>query len=69
MASVDGQVRLLVRESVGIRGITRILNISKGAVLSRIKELSARIKKPIDALPKASFEVDELWTYMGPKGQ
>ena len=67
MTSVDGQIRLLVRESVGIRGITRILCISKGTVLTRIKELAARIKKPIDASSKASFEVDELWTYLNRK--
>jgi insertion element IS1 protein InsB len=64
MTSVDGQIGLLVRESVGIRGITRILCISKGTALARIKELAARIKKPIDAPSKASFEVDELWTYL-----
>jgi insertion element IS1 protein InsB len=64
MASTDVQVRLLVREGMGIRGITRILNISKGTVFARIKELAARIKKPMDAVHKASFEVDELWTYL-----
>jgi insertion element IS1 protein InsB len=67
VASVDGQIRLLIRESVGIRGITRILCISKGTVLARIKKVAARIKQPIDSPSNASFEVDELWTYLNRK--
>jgi insertion element IS1 protein InsB len=67
LSSVDGQIRQLVRESVGIRGITRILNISKGTVVARIQELAAKINNPVDARPKVSLEVDELWTYINQK--
>lgn len=64
---MNGQIRLLVQESVGIRGIARVLCISKGTVLARIKGLAERIRKPVVASSKAAFEVDELWTYVNRK--
>lgn len=57
----------LVCESVGIRGIARVLQIGINTVLRRIVTIADNIPKPsiIHHLP--SVEVDELWTYIGRK--
>jgi IS1 family transposase len=57
----------LVCESVNMRGIARVLNISVNTVLARIRRIGANIERPIVAEPNPVFEVDELWTYIGRK--
>jgi len=62
----DNYIRSLSCESVGIRGIARVLGVAKGTVANRIQLLAKGIKRP--ALNQAAtFEVDELWTYIGRK--
>ena len=60
-------IKLLICESVGIRGISRVLNIATNTVLERIKRIAGGITKPPIASDQPSFEVDELWTYIGRK--
>jgi IS1 family transposase len=65
--TANDTIKLLVRESVGIRGIGRILKIATNTVLTRLKTIAANISKPAIAGDKPTFEVDELWTYIGRK--
>jgi insertion element IS1 protein InsB len=60
-------LRKLVCESVGIRGIGRVLHIASNTVLNRIKAIAAHISKPPVSSDQLIFEVDELWTYIGRK--
>ncbi|MBS1665192.1 MAG: IS1 family transposase [Bacteroidetes bacterium] len=62
---VDGMIRSLLCESVGISGIARVLGIAKGTVLSRIRLLADNVERPCSIRADAVLEVDELWTYIG----
>jgi insertion element IS1 protein InsB len=66
-AGINTQIRILLCESVGIRGISRILNIAIGTVLRRIKLIAANITRPLIAEARPCLEVDELWTYVSSK--
>jgi len=57
----------LVCESVGIRGIARILEIGASTVMRRIVRMGNRITKPAILPDQPCLEVDELWTYIGRK--
>ena len=57
----------LVRESVSIRGMARVLKISVNTVLIRIHRTANHIHKPPIAMYQAVVEVDELRTYVGNK--
>src|ERR1044071_5242288 len=54
----------LVCESVGIRGIARILKIAASTVIGKIKLIAASICKPFVPLNRAAFELDEERTYI-----
>ncbi|HTB51801.1 MAG TPA: IS1 family transposase [Ferruginibacter sp.] len=58
----------LLCESVCIRGIARILKIANNTVLSRIRKVASAITKPAISINQLQFEVDELRTYVGEKG-
>jgi insertion element IS1 protein InsB len=64
---VDNMVSQLVCESVGVRGIARILRIGVNTVLRRIIFIADSISKPAIPKDRSAFEVDELWTYIGRK--
>ncbi len=64
--TIQGYIRMLSCESVGIRGIARVLRIAVDTVSSRIQLLAKGIKRPVLG-EKGMFEVDELWTYIGRK--
>lgn len=55
-------------ESVGVRRVARILKIAENAVLKRIKQFADSIPKPPIPWARQEFEVDELRTYIGHKG-
>jgi insertion element IS1 protein InsB len=57
----------LVCNSVGIRGIARVLKIAVNTVVLHIKRIAASICKPLIPLNRNSFEIDELRTYIGNK--
>ncbi|WP_206052212.1 IS1 family transposase [Nonlabens xiamenensis] len=63
----DDLIKCLLNESCGIRSISRILNISKNTVLSRILKIAKTIKPPSFYRLGCKFEVDELWTFINRK--
>jgi IS1 family transposase/transposase-like protein len=64
---INPTIQLLVCESVGVRGIARVLKIATNTVLSRIRKIASGITKPVIPNDQPIFEVDELWTYIGRK--
>ena len=65
--ATDNYIRSLSCESVGIRGIARVLGVAKGTVSSRIQLLAKAIGPSSPEEKNVTFEVDELWTYIGRK--
>ena len=64
---INELIMSLLKESCGIRSISRITNISAKTVLSRILKISKTIKPPYFQKPGCKFEVDELWSFTGNK--
>jgi len=60
-------VKLLI-EGIGIRGIARVLRISVTTVIERIKRIAKSINKSYSFVKNRIYEIDELWTYIGRKG-
>lgn len=65
---VESRISCLVKESVSIRGIARVLKVSVSTVIRKIKLLGRVIAKPAIPLNRSSFEMDEVRTYIGIKG-
>ena len=66
-AGVLTMIPKLVCNSVGIRGIARILGIAVNTAVKSIKEIAESIKKPPIPLNRQSFEIDEVRTFIGRK--
>ena len=66
-ASTSCRIKALVRESVGVRGIARILGIARQTVFNKIRLIAEAIGRPGDRWGQVSLEVDELWTYFNRK--
>ena len=64
--ATNDQIVLFLKEGMGIRSISRVLKISSTTVLKRIISLSRSIRKP-SILIGQSYEVDEMYTYLGNK--
>lgn len=60
----DHYITLLLKESCGVRSISRILKISKKTVLSRILKISNQIKSPRFLQTGCKYEIDEVWTFI-----
>jgi insertion element IS1 protein InsB len=60
-------VQSLICESVGIRGISRVLGIAAITLMEKIQSIASTIERPIVGKDQPCFEVDELWTYVGRK--
>ncbi len=58
-----------IKNSVGIRGIGRIAEISTTTVLKRIQSIAAETFPPTRLPPLQIYEVDEMWTFIGSKRQ
>jgi len=54
-------IKGMLKEGCGIRGIARVLNISKNTVLSRMLKISKQIKVPYFNKFGCKFEVDEMF--------
>lgn len=54
----------MLKEGCGIRGISRVLKISKNTVLSRMLKISNQIKVPYFNKFGCKFEIDEMWTFI-----
>src|ERR1700743_3494944 len=67
LATTNHQIKRLVCEGVGIRGIARVLSIGRQTVLNKVKGMAEAIKRPAVKMDVISIEVDELWTYIGRK--
>jgi insertion element IS1 protein InsB len=65
--TISPMLSQLVCESVSVRGIARVLNISVNTVLCRIKKIAKGIAKPVIVMNQKELEVDELRTYIGRK--
>ena len=63
---VNENIKALTKEGVGIRGTSRLLSISQGTVISRIKKIANAIKEPA-LLKGKEYEVDELKTFVKKK--
>ncbi len=63
----DKQIIILTKEGCGIRSIGRILNISPFTVIRRIKKIASKFERPYPILKGKTYEVDELFTYVGNK--
>jgi len=59
---VIGMIPKLVCNSVSIRGMARVLEISVTTVMEMIKRISASIEKPPVPMKRKSFEIDEIRT-------
>ena len=65
--AINGYIWSLSYESIGIRGIARVLGVAIGTVSNRILVLAKAIDPPHVGEKCSVFEVDELWTYIGRK--
>lgn len=65
-ACISFEIAAQVNEGRGVRSVARLLNISAGTVLSRIKTIADAIKKTAISIGQ-DYEVDELKTYMKKK--
>lgn len=64
---INDRIKSLLCEGVGIRGISRVLRIAVSTVLRRIRKIARQIDKPVLIDQSRTYEVDELWTYIGNK--
>lgn len=63
----DHQIAQLIKEGCGIRSIARILTISPSTVIRRILKIGRSIKRSIPIPFGQTYQVDELFTYVGNK--
>jgi insertion element IS1 protein InsB len=63
----DSQISQLIKEGCGIRSIARILTISPSTVIRRILKIGKCIKGPSQISLGQTYQVDELFTYIGNK--
>jgi insertion element IS1 protein InsB len=62
----DDRIKMYKKESCGMRGISRIMGISKNTVRRRILRIAANINKPCIVKGK-EYEMDEMRTYIRKK--
>lgn len=60
-------IKSLLKEGCGVRSISRILQISKNTVLSRMLKISKQIQVPYFNKLGCKFEIDEMWSFIGDK--
>lgn len=65
--NVNRGIVALLMEGVGIRSTSRLLNISKTTVISRIKKIASEITKPIWNEKYQNYELDEMRVVVGYK--
>lgn len=64
---LDSRIVLFVKEGLGIRSISRIQEISPKTVIARILKIGDQLRCPFPIMQGKSYEVDELFTYIGSK--
>jgi insertion element IS1 protein InsB len=65
--SIDNTIIQLNAEGNSISGIARIIKYSKQTVIRRMLLLASRVKQPIVSEVNQTYEVDEMWTFVGDK--
>ncbi len=66
--STNWMIVKLLTEGLGMRSISRVLEISVNTVQQRILSIASRIRKPAISFGK-TYEVDELCTFIGQKAR
>ncbi|MEO1033404.1 MAG: IS1 family transposase [Bacteroidota bacterium] len=66
-SNTNDLIKSLLREGCGVRSISRIIEVSKNTVLSRILRIAKEIKVPYFNKLGCKYEVDELWTFIKTK--
>ena len=64
---IDVFIVNLLKEGCSVRGVSRILKISKDTVLSRMQKISTQIPMPSFKQLGCTFEIDEMWCFIGNK--
>ena len=64
---VDVFIVNLLKEGCSVRGVSRVLKISKDTVLSRMQKISKQILKPSFRRLGYTYEIDEMWSFIGNK--
>lgn len=64
---IEVMIPRLVNNSVGIRGISKVLKVAINTVISSIRRIAGKINKPAIPINRKSFEIDELRTFIGNK--
>lgn len=57
----------LMCEGMGVSSISRVLRISLKTVINRLLKISNGICKPFHGLRNSTYELDELWSFVGRK--
>jgi len=65
--TINDSIVLLLKEGCGIRSIARILGISNNTVLARIISIGKTVKAKSLLQKGCSYEMDEIWTFVGNK--
>lgn len=63
----DRRLGLHLMEGLSIRSIARLLGISTITVISRIKLIARKTKRPFNLVSGKEYEIDEMATYIGNK--
>ncbi|WP_076379278.1 IS1 family transposase [Filimonas lacunae] len=63
----EQQVRLLNNECVGISSMSRILQIPKSSVQMLVLRAASKVTRPMFSSSHESYEVDEMYTFIGSK--
>jgi transposase-like protein len=66
-ATVNSDIKLLIREDCGIRSIGIILGISRVTLVQRIVSLATELERPFSVVKGKKYQDDELFTYIGNK--
>lgn len=63
----DFELINLLKEGIGIRGMGRLIQISNSTVIHRILKIEHTLKRQTPIILGQTYEVDELFTYVGNK--
>jgi len=63
----DKEIIHLNSEGLSISGMSRFLGYSKQTIIRRIKYLASLVRQPIIFEYNQTYEVDEMWIYIGNK--
>ena len=66
-SATNADIVRYLKEGCDIRSIARLLEISPGTVIKRIKQVASKIKRPFLSTFGKDYEVDEIRTFIGNK--